>query len=60
MIKSGFTPPKFDQATVDHYVAKGKRERSQAIAAFFRSLFSGQSQRKAQVQRKSGTRMTTA
>lgn len=28
-----------DQATIDHYVAKGRRERSRAIAEFFRSLF---------------------
>lgn len=33
------TPPAIDQATIDHYVAKGSRERSLAIRALFRSLF---------------------
>ena len=42
MIKSSLTPPNFDQATVDHYVAKGRRERSKAILEFFRSIFSSQ------------------
>lgn len=39
MIKSSLTPPQVDQATVDHYVAKGSRLRSKAIAAAIRSLF---------------------
>jgi hypothetical protein len=39
MIKSSLTPPTVDQATVDHYVAKGRRERSRAFAAMIRSLF---------------------
>ena len=34
---STLTPPTIDQATIDHYVAKGSRERAQA----FRSMFSG-------------------
>ena len=29
-----------DQATIDHYVAKGSRERSRAFANMVRSLFS--------------------
>lgn len=39
MIKSTLTPPTVDQATIDHYVAKGSRERSQAFRAMFRDLF---------------------
>ena len=40
MLKSTLTPPTFDQATIDHYVAKGRRERSRAFAAMIRSIFS--------------------
>ena len=32
-------PPMIDQATIDHYVAKGSRERSLAVRAMFRGLF---------------------
>ena len=39
MFTTTLTPPAFDQAAVDHYVAKGRRERSQALVAFFRNLF---------------------
>ena len=28
-----------DQATIDHYIAKGRRERSQAAVAMIKSLF---------------------
>lgn len=41
MIKSSLTPPKVDQATIDHYVAKGRRERSLAFWAAIRSLVTG-------------------
>ena len=40
MLNSSLTPPTFDQATIDHYVAKGRRERSRAFSAMIRSLFS--------------------
>lgn len=40
MIKSSLTPPAFDQATIDHYVAKGRRARSQALADLVRAIFS--------------------
>ena len=60
MIKSSFTPPMIDQATVDHYVAKGRRERSHAIAEFFRSLFAAKPEQKAPVQRKVSTRFNAA
>ena len=40
MIKSPLTPPTLDQATIDFYVAKGRRERSRAFAAMIRSIFS--------------------
>lgn len=39
MIKSSLTPPSVDQATIDHYVAKGRRERSHAFLSMLRSLF---------------------
>lgn len=45
MIKSNLTPPTIDQATIDHYVAKGRRERSLAIAALFRAIFAAPEQR---------------
>ena len=32
-------PPMIDQATIDHYVAKGSRERSLAVRAMLRGLF---------------------
>ena len=32
-------PPIIDQATIDHYVAKGSRERSLAVRAMLRGLF---------------------
>ena len=40
MFKTSLTPPTVDQATVDHYVAKGRRERSHALAEFVRAIFS--------------------
>ena len=40
MIKSPLTPPTLDQATIDFYVAKGRRERSRAITGMIRALFS--------------------
>ena len=39
MFRTAITPPTFDQATVDFYVAKGRRERSNAIREMVRSLF---------------------
>lgn len=39
MIKSPLTPPTIDQATIDHFVAKGRRERSAAFWAVIQSLF---------------------
>lgn len=38
-----------DQATIDHYVAKGRRERSQAAVAFIKSLFTKSEPAKAPV-----------
>ena len=40
MIKSTLTPPTIDQATIDRYVAKGRRERSRYLAEMVRNLFS--------------------
>ena len=40
MIKSSMTPPTVDQATIDHFVAKGRRERSRAFTAMIKALFS--------------------
>ena len=39
MPKTNLTPPTVDQATIDHYIAKGQRERSRAFTDFFRGLF---------------------
>ena len=39
MIKSQLTPPTVDQATVDHYVARGRRLRSHAFGEAFAALF---------------------
>lgn len=39
MIKTSLTPPTIDQATIDHYVAKGRREHALAFWAMLRSLF---------------------
>lgn len=39
MIKSSLTPPTVDQATIDYYVARGKRARSEAFVELFRAIF---------------------
>lgn len=39
MFHTALTPPTVDQATVDFYVAKGKRARSRAIAEMVKALF---------------------
>ncbi len=39
MFDTPLSPPTIDPATIEHYVAKGRRERSQAFAAMIRSLF---------------------
>lgn len=40
MFTTSLRPPTVDQATIDHYVARGSRLRSRAFADFFRALFS--------------------
>ena len=45
MLDTKFTPPTVDQATVDHYVAKGRRIRSRAFVEMIRDLFSQPEQR---------------
>lgn len=40
MFTTSLTPPTIEQATIDHYVAKGRRERSRAFTRMIRSLFS--------------------
>ena len=40
MLNSTLTPPTIDHATIDFYVAKGRRERSRAFSAMIRSIFS--------------------
>ncbi|MEM6621613.1 MAG: hypothetical protein AAF674_05245 [Pseudomonadota bacterium] len=47
MIKTSLTPPQVDQRTVDMYVAKAKRERSQALFQMLQSLFTAPAQRPA-------------
>ena len=39
MYNTSLTPPAIDQATIDHYVAKARRERSRAFVGTLRSLF---------------------
>ena len=39
MFRAAMTPPAIDQATVDFYIAKGRRERSIALREMFRSIF---------------------
>ncbi len=39
MFDTSLTPPSFNQATVDHYVAKGSRLRSRAFRDLFRGIF---------------------
>lgn len=39
MFDTSLMPPSFDQATVDHYVAKGSRLRSRAFGDLFRGIF---------------------
>lgn len=39
MFETSLTPPSVDQATVDHYVAKGRRLRSRAFTDLFRAIF---------------------
>ncbi len=41
MIQTSLTPPAIDQATIDHYVAKGRRERSLAFWSIIGALFTG-------------------
>ena len=43
MIKSSMTPPLVDQATVDHYVAKARRERSRAFVQALKAIFTAPS-----------------
>ena len=39
MIHTTMTPAIIDQATIDRAIARGSRERSRAIRAFFAGLF---------------------
>ena len=39
MFHTNLTPPTFDLTAVDHYVAQGKRVRSQAIVSMIKALF---------------------
>ena len=47
MIKSTLTPPALNQATIDYYVAKGRRERSRHLTQMVRNLFSAPEQKPA-------------
>lgn len=42
MFDTPMIPPKVDQATVDHFVAKGRRMRSKAFVELFRAMFASQ------------------
>ena len=39
MFDTSLTPPTIDQATIDHYVARGSRLRSRAFLDLFRAIF---------------------
>jgi hypothetical protein len=41
-----FNAPQIDSATIDHYLARGRRERARAFSAMFRSLFSSPGRRR--------------
>ncbi|MEM1300562.1 MAG: hypothetical protein AAGH68_14915 [Pseudomonadota bacterium] len=60
MIKSSLTPPSFDQAAIDHYVAKGRRARAQAIAEFFRAIFGARAAQKPVARQLVRARVTAA
>ncbi|MFK7942266.1 MAG: hypothetical protein AB8B85_05030 [Paracoccaceae bacterium] len=60
MIKSSLTPPTVDQATVDLYVAKGRRERARAVVAFFRALFGSNDTYKTNVRQVTRSKVSTA
>ena len=60
MIKSNLTPPTVDQATIDHYVAKGNSLRSRAVIEFFRSLFPAKSTPEAPMQNKIRSKLHSA
>lgn len=55
MIKSSLTPPTIDQATIDYYVARGKRERSKVFGALFRAIFAAPQQIKVAPKNKTAT-----
>jgi hypothetical protein len=42
-------PPQIDSATIDFYLARGRRERARALAAMLRSIFSPGGRRSAEV-----------
>ena len=44
MIKSSLTPPSVNDGMIEHYVAKGRRERSRAMVEMIRALFSAPKQ----------------
>lgn len=39
MFRTTLTPPTFDQATIDYFVAKGNSVRSRAVVEMVRHLF---------------------
>lgn len=44
-----FDAPKIDSATIDYYLARGRRERARAFAEMIRGIFSSPAPRSAEV-----------
>jgi hypothetical protein len=44
-----FDAPQIDSATIDYYLARGRRERARAFAEMVRSIFSSPGRRSAEV-----------
>ncbi len=44
-----FDAPQIDSATIDHYLARGRRERARVFAEMIRGIFSSPARRSAEV-----------
>ncbi len=60
MLKTVLTPPTVDQAAIDHYGAKGRRERSRAFTAMIKALFSAPESMETKVKAALGRKGATA
>ncbi len=60
MLDAKFAPRTIDQATIDHYVAKGRRERSRAFVAMVKAIFSAPETAEAKIKAKLNKTTRTA